>query len=80
MNRVAQVKSQRNAGEFLNGVQSYSEFTIRTPRSEEKGGGSMTETYEIIKTNSIGYVKQMVHLTSFESNSSMIYVYYKRIL
>ena len=35
MNRVAQVKSQRNAGEFFNGTQSYSEITVRTPKSVE---------------------------------------------
>lgn len=72
MNRVAQVKSQRNAGEFFNGTQSYSEITIRTPKSEEKGGSKeMAETYEIIRTNSTGFVQQMALLTQFESNESM---------
>ena len=80
MNRVAQVKSQRNAGEFFNGTQSYSEITIRTPKSEEKGGKEMTETYEVIKTNSSGFVKQMELLTNFESNdSTTVFVYYKKI-
>jgi len=81
MNRVAQVKSQRNAGEFFNGTQSYSEITIRTPKSEEKGGSKeMAETYEIIRTHSTGFVQQMALLTQFESNESMIvFVFYKKV-
>lgn len=80
MNRVAQVKSQRNAGEFFNGTQSYSEITIRTPKSEEKGGKEMTETYEVIRTNSTGFVQQMELLTNFESNSgTAVFVFYKKV-
>ena len=80
MNRVAQVKSQRNAGEFFNGTQSYSEITIRTPKSEEKGDREMAETYEIIRTNSTGFVQQMALLTNFESsNGLMVFVYYKKV-
>lgn len=81
MNRVAQVKSQRNAGEFFNGTQSYSEITIRTPKSEEKGGSKeMAETYEIIRTNSTGFVQQMALLTQFENNEGMtVFVFYKKI-
>lgn len=80
MNRVAQVKSQRNAGEFFNGTLSYSEITIRTPKSEEKGGAKMTEIYEIIRTNSIGFVQQMALLTNFESNKGVyVFVFYKKV-
>ena len=81
MNRVAQVKSQRNAGEFFNGTQSYSEITIRTPNSEGKGGSKeMAETYEIIRTNSTGFVQQMALLTNFESNEGIsVFVFYKKV-
>ena len=81
MNRVAQVKSQRNASEFLNGTQSFSEITIRTPKSEAKGGSKdMTETYEIIRTNSTGFVRQLALLTNFESKEGMtVFVYYKKV-
>lgn len=79
MNRVADVKSQRNAGEFFNGSQSYTEMTIKTPKGEEHES-DMTEVYEIIRTNSIGYVRQMQLLTSFEDSTGiMVFVYYKRI-
>lgn len=79
MNRVAEVKSQRNAGEFFNGSQSYTEMTIKTPKGEEHKS-DMTEVYELIRINSIGYVKQMQLLTSFEDAVGMqVYVYYKKV-
>ena len=79
MNRVAEVKSQRNAGEFFNGSQSYTEMTIKTPKGEEHES-DMTEVYELIRVNSIGYVKQMQLLTSFEDNAKMqVFMYYKKV-
>lgn len=81
MNRVAQVKSQRNAGEFFNGTQTYSEFIIQTPLSKSKGGEpDVSESLEIIKSNSTGFVKQMQLLTSFEDNSGLtVFIFYKGI-
>lgn len=81
MNRVAEVKSQRVAGEFFNGSQSYTEMVIRTPKSEEKGGSpEMVETMEIIKVNSSGYVRQMQLLTSFDGeDSTKVFVYFKQV-
>lgn len=79
MNRVAEVKSQRNAGEFFNGSQSYTEMTIKTPKGEEHRS-DMTEVYELIYVNSIGYVRQMQLLTSFEDSAGMqVFVYYKKV-
>ncbi len=79
MNRVAEVKSQRNAGEFFNGSQSYTEMTIKTPKGEEHKS-DMTEVYELIRVNSMGYVKHMQLLTSFEDAVGMqVYVYYKKV-
>lgn len=81
MNRVAQVKSQRNAGEYFNGTYSFSEITIRTPKSEQMGGcQKMADTYEVIRTNSTGYVQQLALLTQFESKTgSIVYVFYKKV-
>lgn len=81
MNRVAQVKSQRTAGEFFNGSQSYTEMVIKTPKSDEKGGDpSLVETMEIIRVNSIGYVKQMQLLSSFDGeDNTKVFVYYKKV-
>lgn len=80
MNRVAQVKSQRQAGEFLNGTQSFSEFIIKTPRCEEKGDSiSKEEIIDVIKTNSTGYVKQLQLFTSFEDkNNFQVFVFLKQ--
>lgn len=75
MNRVAQVKSQRNAGEFLNGTQSYTEYTIQTPKCKGKEIGN-DETYEVIKANSTGYVQHMQLLNTFEdSNNLKVFVF-----
>ena len=43
MNRVAEIKSQQQSGEFFNGTQSFSEFVIKTPRSEQNGNASNIE-------------------------------------
>lgn len=79
MNRVAEVKSQRNAGEFFNGSQSYTSMTIKTPKGEEHNS-DMTEVYELIRVNSVGYVRQMQLLISFEDVTGVtVYVYYTRV-
>ena len=79
MNRVAQVKAQRNAGEFCNGTQSYSEFVVKTPLCKDnraKDSMQLSEVFEVIKTKSTGYVKQLQLLTSFDSSDDMkIYVF-----
>lgn len=81
MNRVAQVKSQRSAGEYLNGTQSFSEFIIKTPKSEEKGDNAkMIETIEVIKTNTTGFVQQMQVLTAFDGeDNARVFVFYKEL-
>ena len=81
LNRISQVKSQRNAGEFLNGTQSFSEFIIKTQKSEEKGlTKDFSETMECIKTNSTGYVQQMQLLTSFKDSDGLtVFIYFKEL-
>lgn len=79
MNRVAQVKSQRNAGEFFNGTQSYSEFIVKTSRCKDSDSDvkHISETIEVIKVNSTGFVQQMQLLTSFDAEANKVFVYYK---
>lgn len=81
MNRVSQVKSQRNAGEFFNGTLSYSEFVVQTEKSKEYGNNkNISDTIESIKTSSIGFVQQMQLLTTFfDEDHNMVYVYYKEM-
>jgi hypothetical protein len=72
--------TQRNADEFFNGTHSYSKITISTPKSEEKGGKEMAETYKVIKTNSTGFVQQMALLTQFENKDGMMnFVFAKKV-
>ena len=81
LNRMSQVKSQRNAGEFLNGTQSFSEFVIQTPKCQEKGTSKdVSESIEYIKTNSTGYVQQMQLLTSFKDEEGRaVFIYFKEL-
>lgn len=81
MNRMSQVKSQRNAGEFLNGTQSFSEFTVQTPKSEANGSSTdVSETIELIKANTTGYVRQMQLLTTFIDEDKMtVFIYFKEM-
>ena len=82
LNRAAQVKSQRNAGEFFNGTQSFSEFTIKTPKCKEQGDSKpiIVETVEVIKTHSSGFVQQMQLLSTFEdANKMKVFVFYKQL-
>lgn len=81
MNRVAQVKSQRNAGEFINGTQSFSEFIIKTKKNENTNiSHDISETIECIKTNSTGFVQQMQLLTTFtDTNNLNVYIFYKEL-
>lgn len=82
LNRVAQVKSQRNAGEFFNGTQSISEFVVKTTKSEKQGKktNTISETIEIIKTNSTGFVQQMQLLTTFDNaEQQKVFVFYKEL-
>jgi len=83
MNRVAQVKAQSQASIFFNGSDITSEFIIKT--SEEKVDSSdlktTIETIEIIKENSVGFVKQLELLTNFEieQGKRMLFIFIKQM-
>ena len=81
MNRTAQIKSQRNAGEFVNGTQTYSEFVIKTPKGENRNSEeNLSQTFDVIRSNSTGYIQQMQLLTTFEDEDHMkVYVFYKEL-
>lgn len=81
MNRTAQIKSQRNAGEFVNGTQTYSEFVIKTPKGENNEDvEDLSQTFDVIRSNSTGYIQQMQLLTTFEDEDHMkVYVFYKEL-
>ncbi len=80
MNRVAEVKSQRIAGEFFYGTQSYAEFVIKTPKkAEQEVETDDTAVIDILRTTSIGFIRQLQLLTTFKLHEQQVYIYYKPI-
>lgn len=63
LNRVAQVKAMSQASRFFNGSDITEDMIIRT--TEKSDGASETEIIENIREHSVGYVKQLEHLTNF---------------
>lgn len=77
MNRVASVKASSQASRFFNGSTITSECIIRTV--ENANNEVETTIEEIINENSIGYIKMLELLTSFELDSSSVFIYGKKI-
>ncbi|WP_302609687.1 hypothetical protein [uncultured Bacteroides sp.] len=65
LNRVATVKAMSQASRFFNGSSITDDMIIRTTKSAD--GTSGTEITENIREHSVGYVKQLEHLTNFLS-------------
>lgn len=63
LNRVAQVKAMSQASRFFNGSNISEDMIIRT--TENADGTSDTEIIENIREHSVGYIKQLEHLTNF---------------
>ena len=78
---MSQVKSQRNAGEFLNGTQSFSKFLIQTPKGvSRRTTEDAWEISDYIRTNTTGYVQQMQLLTTFYDDDGLkVFVYFKEL-
>lgn len=66
MNRVAGVKAMSQASRFFNGSQITSDLIIRT--SEKSDGSADTEMIETINEKSLGFVKSLEMLTSFDND------------
>ena len=84
MMRVAQVKAQSQANTFFNGSTISSDLVIKTTEEKQKGATeskSTIETIEIIKENSIGFVRAMELLTNFEieDGKRILFIYFKEI-
>ena len=77
MNRVAAVKAMSQASRYFNGSVINSELIIHTTQKGDKH--SDTEIIEHIQENSIGYVKQMELLTSFEKADEVVFIFIKQM-
>lgn len=82
MNRVAQVKAQSQANNYLNGSTISSDLVIKT--TEQKNGeksSTVVETIESIKENAIGFSQGLELLNNFEDEKTkrMVFIYYREI-
>ena len=83
LNRVAQVKAQRQVSTFFNGSIITAEFIIKTTEAKADSSEVVTtiETIERIKENSVGFVNGLELLTNFdiEEGNRMLFIYIKKI-
>ena len=82
MNRVAQVKAQSQANNYLNGSTISSDLIIKT--TEQKNGeksSTVVETIESIKENAVGFSQGLELLNNFEDEKTkrMVFIYYREI-
>ena len=77
MNRVAGVKAMSQASRFFNGSNISDDLVITTTESNNT---LSVEQIETIKENSIGYVKSLELLTTFQdSNGKQVFIYYVKL-
>ena len=78
MLRVASVKAMSQASRYFNGSQISMDLIITT--TEQSDGAVNTKVMEKIKENSIGYVKQLEYLSSFDNDSGQkVFLYMKQM-
>jgi hypothetical protein len=82
MNRVAQVKAQSQANNYLNGSTISSDLVIKT--TEQKNGeksSTVVETIESIKENAVGFSQGLELLNNFEDEKTkrIVFIYYREI-
>lgn len=78
MFRVAGVKAMSQASRFFNGSSITSDLIIRT--SEKSDGTGDTEMVETINEKSVGFVKALEMLTSFDAdNGRVVFIYFAPI-
>ena len=80
MNRIAQVKSQRQVSQYLNGfVTTESETIIRTTE-KVKENKTIEEITDIIREHSIGFTKAMEVLTVIDAKDNQkCYMFYRKV-
>lgn len=78
LNRVASVKAMAQASSYLNGSTISQEMIIHT--SEKVDKDSDVDIIEIIRENSLGYVKALEQLTNFTRTDGMqVFIFIKQI-
>ena len=78
MNRVAEVKAMSQASKYFSGADITTDMIVRSV--EHANGSADTEIIENIREKSIGYVKALEFLTSFdEENHRRVFIYCKEL-
>ena len=80
MNRIAQVKSQRQVSQYLNGVVTTESETIIRTTGKVKENKTIEEITDIIREHSIGFTKAMEVLTVIDTNNNQkCYMFYRKV-
>ena len=80
MNRIAQVKSQRQVSQYLNGVVSTESETIIRITEKIKEEKTIEEITDVIREHSIGFTKAMEVLAVIDaSNNQKCYMFYRKV-
>ena len=78
MNRVAGVKAMSQASRYFNGSDITSDLIVHS--TERSDGTADSEIIETIKEHSVGYVKALELLTSFDNEEDRkVFIYCKEI-
>lgn len=77
MLRIASVKAMSQASRYFNGSEISADLIVST--AEHADGTVDTEMLEQIKEKSIGYVKQLEHMTNFDKgDNQQVFIYFKK--
>gem|GEM_PF-2233436 len=76
MDRVALIKAKQQANTLFNGSVISSDIIIYT---EETSGSAKTQTTEIIKEQSMGFVEGLETLLKFDDNGKKVYTFFREL-
>ena len=80
MSRIAQVKSQRQVSQYLNGVVTTESETIIRTTEKVKENKTIEEITDIIREHSIGFTKAMEVLTVIDAKDNQkCYMFYRKV-
>lgn len=80
MNRIAQVKSQRQVSQYLDGVVTTESETIIRTTEKVKEKRTVEEITDIIREHSVGFTKAMEVLTVIDApNDQKCYMFYRNV-
>ena len=80
INRIAQVKSQRQGSQSLNGVVTTESETIIRTTEKVKENKTIEEITDIIREHSVGFTKAMEVLTVIDAKDNQkCYMFYRKV-